>query len=325
MPIFNVMHCQVSSSASSYTTPLHQSFMIDVPSKIWRPKLEKRYVPLDYGDDLDDELLIFTQYGKSVRRNPVVFESTRTDVHLWDSGRDLAEFKKGFRLGQDVDFATRGKIEMMVQKYWDVFYEAGVCKTVLGFEFSIDTGGAQPVCCKKPRYGPHESAIILEQQAVLLANGWIRKCYGPWGSLIVLAPKPHQEEVESIEDFIWRMCVSYRKLNQVTLPFEYPIPRCEDAIDDFGDSAGKLFFISLDARSGYHQLAVRECDQDKLAFFSPDGEKYTWPVMPFGPCNAPGFYTCLAFSSLATPRPSTLATASSSTTSCFLLSSWPIS
>jgi hypothetical protein len=78
-------------------------------------------------------------------------------------------------------------------------------------------------------------------------------------------------------------------VNSVTLPFEYPIPRCEDDIEDFGNSAGKLPFISLDARSGYHQIAVRECGQDKLAFFSPDKEKWTWKVMPFGPHNAPGF------------------------------------
>ena len=43
------------------------------------------------------------------------------------------------------------------------------------------------------------------------------------------------------------MFISYRRLNSVTLPFEYPIPQCEDAIDDFCDSAGKFYFISLDA------------------------------------------------------------------------------
>jgi hypothetical protein len=201
--------------------------------------------------------------------------------------------KKHIRIGANVDFATRGKLETMVQKYWDVFYEAGVGKTVLGFEFAIDTGGSQPVCCRKPSYSPHESKIILEQQKVRLTNGWIRKCYRPWGSLVVLAPKPHQEDVEHVSDFIWRMCVSYGRLNSVTLPFKYPIPRCEDAIDDFGNSVGKLFFISLDARSGYHQVAVRACDQDKLAFFSPDDEKCVFSVMPFGPRNAPGFYTCM--------------------------------
>ena len=56
------------------------------------------------------------------------------------------------------------------------------------------------------------------------------KCGGPWGSLIVLAPKPHQENVTEIADFIWRMCVSYRALNRITKPFQFPIPRCDDSI-----------------------------------------------------------------------------------------------
>ena len=89
------------------------------------------------------------------------------------------------------------------------------------------------------------------------------------------------------------MCVSYRHLNQVTLPFEYPIPRCDDAIDNFGDSAGHLHFISLYNKTGYHQISVRDKDQEKLAFFGPDHKKYTFTVTPFGPRNAPAFYTCM--------------------------------
>jgi hypothetical protein len=89
------------------------------------------------------------------------------------------------------------------------------------------------------------------------------------------------------------MCIYYRKVNGTKLPFEYPILRCKDAIKDFGDSAGKLLFISLYARSSYHQISVRECDQDKLAFFLPGNDMWTWSVMPFGPHNAPAFYTCL--------------------------------
>ena len=282
MPVFNTQHCFVSTASSSCATALSQSLMIDVPSKIWRPKPANRCVPLNYGDDVDDDF----------RRVPAAVESDRTDIHFWDAARDRPEHNKHIKMGDHVALATRGKIEMMIQKHWDVFCEAGVSKTVLGFEFTIDTGSSQPVCCKKPSHRPHESKIILEQQQVLLANGWIRKRCGPWGSLVVLAPKPHQEEVTNIEDFVWRVCVSCRKLNGVTLPFEHPIPRCEDAIDNFGASAGKRFFMSLDARSGYHQIAVRCCDQDKLAFFSPDDEKCCFGVMPFGSRDAPGFHTC---------------------------------
>jgi hypothetical protein len=127
----------------------------------------------------------------------------------------------------------------------------------------------------------------------LLHNDWIGECGSPWGSLIVLAPKLHQEHVDDINDFIWRMRVSYRKLNSITRAFEYPIPRCDDAIDDFGDGFGRLWFISLDTRQGYHQIRVRILDQEKLAFFGPDGKKYTFKVMPFGPMNAPAVYTAM--------------------------------
>jgi hypothetical protein len=88
------------------------------------------------------------------------------------------------------------------------------------------------------------------------------------------------------------MCVSYRKLNSVTLPFAYPIPSCDDAIDDFGDSVGRLWFISLDSRQGYHQIrVVRLADHEKLVFFVPDGKKYTFKIILFGPTNALGIYT----------------------------------
>ena len=96
--------------------------------------------------------------------------------------------------------------------------------------------------------------------ADLEVNNLIRDCEGPWGSLLLLAAKPHQESCTNISAFIWRLCVSYRPLNKITLGFEFPIPRCVDSIEDLGDSCGPIFTISLDARSGYHQIRVRKCD-----------------------------------------------------------------
>ena len=67
----------------------------------------------------------------------------------------------------------------------------------------------------------------------LINNDWIEECEGAWGSTIVLAAEPHQEHIRDIMKFIWRMCVSFRGLNKVTKIFEYPIPRCDDAITIF--------------------------------------------------------------------------------------------
>ena len=183
-------------------------------------------------------------------------------------------------------------VKQLVIAFWDCFDPDGIRRPILGFEFGIDTGNHTPVCCKKPSYGPHESKTIRKSLQVLLSNGWIEKCTeGGCGSPIVLAPKPHQEKITNIEDFVWRMRVSYRGLNRVTNPFEYPIGRCDVAIEDVGDGTGDFWFISLDSAQGYHQITVRKCDRKKLAFFTPDDSKYTFTVMPFGPRNAPSFFT----------------------------------
>ena len=89
------------------------------------------------------------------------------------------------------------------------------------------------------------------------------------------------------------MCVSYRGINKVTKPFEYPIPRCDDAISLFQVDSKLIWVITVDARTGYHQVLVRKCDREKLAFFTPEDDKLCFKVMPFGPVNAPGFYSCM--------------------------------
>ena len=82
-------------------------------------------------------------------------------------------------------------------------------------------------------------------------------------------------------------------MNGVTKSFEYHILRCSENIEDFGDFSGNIYFISLDAHSGYYQIRVRRVDQEKMVFFTSDGKKKTFKIMPFGENNAPAFYTAM--------------------------------
>ena len=107
----------------------------------------------------------------------------------------------------------------------------------------------------------------MTQVDQLLNNKWIRRCGGHLRSMVVLAQNPHQEHINAIEDFVWRMCVSYRRLKAVTKPFQFPIPRCDDAITILGCGAVTIYIINLDARQRYHQVAVRVSDQERLAFY----------------------------------------------------------
>ena len=107
--------------------------------------------------------------------------------------------------------------------------------------------------------------------------------------MIVLAQKSHQESVTNIEDFFWRMCVSYRRLNAITASFQIPFPRRNDAIIILGEVAGNIWIISLDSRQDYNQISVRKYEREKLPFFTPNDRIYTYNVMPFSPTNILAF------------------------------------
>ena len=61
---------------------------------------------------------------------------------------------------------------------------------------------------------------------------------------------------KKVEDFVWRLFLSYCGLNKVTRPFEYPIPRCDYSISIIPVGASVLYIITVDAKQGYHQVTV---------------------------------------------------------------------
>jgi hypothetical protein len=186
----------------------------------------------------------------------------------------------------------KNRVCSFVQEFWDVFREEGVKIPVRGYEMVIDTGKHRPVACRQPRYGLHETPIMQRAIVKLLDLGFIKpNSTSPWGSRITLAPKPHQESVTKIAEHIWRFCINYIRVNIVTRPAEYPIPRCDDAVlFGFGEAQ---FFILFDASSGYHQVRLSESSMMKTAFFVPHGGKYCWVVMPFGLKNCPPVFVAM--------------------------------
>jgi hypothetical protein len=110
---------------------------------------------------------------------------------------------------------------------------------------------------------------------------------GSWLFKALLAPKPHQEHMRNINDFIWRFCVNYIPLNGVTWVVAYPIPCCNTAV--FTKFCLGWYVWMFDAPMGYHQLAVASDSQEKLAFQGVNAIKWTYNVMPFGPTNGASY------------------------------------
>ena len=79
--------------------------------------------------------------------------------------------------------------------------------------------------------------------------------YVPWGALVVLAAKPHQESVPW-HKYQWRLCVSYQKLNQFTRTFTIPIPRCDGVVQEINTETKYSTDVYMDI--GYWQVLIEE-------------------------------------------------------------------
>jgi hypothetical protein len=82
------------------------------------------------------------------------------------------------------------------------------------------------------------------------------------------------------------MCVDYTNLNKHCPKDPFGLPRIDQVIDS---TAGCDLLCFLDCYSGYHQIAIKEEDQEKTTFITPFGA-YFYTTMSFGLKNAGATY-----------------------------------
>ena len=199
----NPLCTQITHPPLHNTLHIASCLLIDLPPKIWRPKVTSKYTLPDYSNDVDKGIFDYKCYGKCVFRPKHSWDpGTRSDIITFKKTTDSEELTNDLRIGASASKPIRTRVIILVQKYWDSFAKKGCKRPIIGFDFSIGTGTAKPVCCKKTTCGFYKNNIIMQQITELLNNRWIRLCQGPWGSIIVLAAKPHQEKCTNINDFI---------------------------------------------------------------------------------------------------------------------------
>jgi hypothetical protein len=119
---------------------------------------------------------------------------------------------------------------------------------------------------------------IKKELAKLPAAGFIREVFHPeWLANPVLVRKNSNE---------WRMCIDYTDLNKHCPKDPFGLPRIDQVIDS---TTGCDLLCFLDYYSGYHQIAIKEEDQEKTAFITPFGA-YCYTTMSFGLKNADATY-----------------------------------
>ena len=80
----------------------------------------------------------------------------------------------------------------------------------------------------------------------------------------------------------WRVCIDYRRLNEVTRKDHFPLPFMDQLLERI---SSQPFYCFLDGYSGYFQIEIAAEDQEKTTFTCPFGT-YAYKRMPFGLSNA---------------------------------------
>ncbi len=122
----------------------------------------------------------------------------------------------------------------------------------------IDVKDARPIKQHAYRVNPVKRSVMRQEVDYLLENGLAKSSCSPWSSPCILVPKP---------DGSFRFCTDFRKVNAVTVPDSYPLPRMEDCVDNVGFAQ---FVSKLDMLKGYWQVPLTSKASEIAAFVTPD-------------------------------------------------------
>lgn len=163
----------------------------------------------------------------------------------------------------------------LIKSYPTLFQDVPTRTTVL--EHHIDVGSAVPIKQHAYRCPVTKREIMKKETTYLLENGLARPSRSPWSSPCLLVSKP---------DGTFRFCTDYRKVNAVTVPDSYPLPRMEDCIDSIGPA---VHITKLDLLKGYWQVPLSSQASNISAFVTPD-HFLEYTVRAFGMRNAPATF-----------------------------------
>ncbi|PRP76895.1 retrotransposon nucleocapsid protein [Planoprotostelium fungivorum] len=136
---------------------------------------------------------------------------------------------------------------------------------------------------KKPPFGPlyhlsqEELKILQDYIDDMVSRGFIRPSTSSCGAPVLFARK---------KDGSLRLCVDYRRINDITVKNVYPLPLISQMLDRLGRAK---IFTKLDLKDAYWHVRIAAGDEWKTAFRTQYG-LYEYLIMPFGLSNAPSTF-----------------------------------
>jgi hypothetical protein len=196
----------------------------------------------------------------------------------------LQLLNENLRLNHIVEGAD--DIRRICEEYVDVFKLPGDSLTATtAAEHSIPTPTipkGRAITLKNYRLPQAQQQEIGKQVAQMLEENIIAPSNSGWNFPLLVVPK----KPDSSGKRKWRICVDFRKLNEITIGDSYPLPNIQDILDKLGRAR---YFTALDCASGYLQVPIAEEDRCKTAFSTADGH-FEYNRMPFGLKSAPSTF-----------------------------------
>lgn len=144
-------------------------------------------------------------------------------------------------------------------------------------QHDIDVGDAKPVKQRFYRVAPEKREIMEKEIKYMLDHNIAEPSSSDWASPCLLVGKP---------DGTVRFCTDFRKVNSLTKPDCFPLPRIEDCVDQVGSAK---FVTKFDLLKGYWQVPLTKRAQEISSFVTPFG-LFSYQVMSFGLRNAPATF-----------------------------------
>lgn len=147
------------------------------------------------------------------------------------------------------------------------------------YEMSIQIkSNSSPFFFRPRRLSFYEKEEVQKITQDLLEKGIIRKSSSEFSSPIVLVPRKPSG---------LRLCVDYRKLNQMTIRDNWPLPQIDDQIDLLRN---KNYFTQLDLKDAFYHVNVN-ANSVKYTSFVTHNSQYEFLKMPFGLKNSPANFS----------------------------------
>ena len=144
-------------------------------------------------------------------------------------------------------------------------------------EHDVELLNTVPISQPAYRTSPEKTKLMQQEVDYMLKHDIIEECQSDWTSPCILIPKP---------DGSYRFCTDYRKVNNVTRPDTFPLPRINDSIDQMGNAK---YLSTFDLLKGYWQVPLSDRARNVSSFITPTWT-YRYRRMPFGMRNAPSTF-----------------------------------